>query len=33
MVSDGLFRSNNISTRRKYVALVEAATDNGAQLK
>ena len=31
LITDSLFRSNDIATRAKYVALVEAARDNGAK--
>ena len=32
MVTDGLFRAANLSTRRRYVALVESAKENGAEV-
>eukprot|EP00040_Diaphanoeca_grandis_P017510 m.91474 g.91474 ORF g.91474 m.91474 type:complete len:386 (-) comp26472_c0_seq1:104-1261(-) len=32
LVTDALFRSNDIATRRRYVELVQTATDNGATL-
>ncbi|CAM9146336.1 unnamed protein product [Ascophyllum nodosum] len=32
LVTDGLFRSSDLPTRRKYVALVEAARDKGAKV-
>lgn len=33
LVTDALFRSNDIATRRRYVELVETAQDNGADVR